>query len=159
MQDDEISYKQIFEHFRKAFDRPAFKGAYHWHSMIVPFEQAISDTILAVDTGLRKTRQGILIDKGEGNSKSDIKNMEWRSKMDDIETHLSNIQISMRKGDMNALYIDGGAIDEDRKQIINTLNKIFESMGIPLLPLPTEAKEMSDVWPKNANDAFPWPSS
>jgi hypothetical protein len=138
MESNNFSDIQILEHLRGAFDRQAFQIPWDHQSLMFEtqlpaFDKAIEDTICAVNTGERKTRVGTIIDQGNGKSKNNIKNLEWRLKMNDVETQLKKIRILLRQGYRDRADIDGAAIDEARTEIINELNKIFEVVGILLL--------------------------
>ncbi len=46
------------------------------------FDKAIEDTIIALNTGVLRTRDGSILKKSEG--KSTIENVKWREKLDTV---------------------------------------------------------------------------
>jgi hypothetical protein len=139
-----MSDYEIFKNFNKAFNRPAFKGPSGWHSDVEGFKQAINDTIFTLNTGIRRSRSGVIIEKG--GSKTDITNREWRQKMNDIENSLSKIISIMKDQDPYYPQTKGSLVDNTRDEIIKILNPIFEALKLDTLPIPTEVKGSSDVW-------------
>jgi hypothetical protein len=129
------SDKEIFEHLRMAFDRPAFKVPYQRELDIRDLSKAISDTILAVNTGMIRTRDGHVLAEDNSKSKGHIRDSQFRYIMDDIEMHLINIQTALREGDMRRNFIKGSYVDEEGNYIIDSLNSIFKKLEIPTLPI------------------------
>jgi hypothetical protein len=132
-----MSDKDIFWKWRVAFDRRAFKGPYNWHSAPEPFEKAVKETIKAVNTGVVVTGSG-----GGGLGKAFIRNREWRAKMDEVERRLSKISQLATGVETPKNGTPTEAIDHERNEIIRTLNEIWQSLGIPELPIPTEVEDI-----------------
>jgi hypothetical protein len=139
---NETQDKEIFLNYREAFDRPAFKGKYQFWSEwaydpdgLSRFQKAITDTVLCLTTGARRTRSGK--DLGMGKGKTHIVNPGWRSDVDEVEKLLSAIFEIVDQNKYNPYLIDAGPIDEYRDQIIRILNATWIALDIPPLPIPT----------------------
>jgi len=68
--------KDIIQFLIKFFDRPAFHDPIQQEGRMEDFGQAIEDTIIALNTGVLRTRDGAILKKAEG--KSAISNSVWR---------------------------------------------------------------------------------
>ncbi len=137
------SDREIFEFYRQAFNRPAFKGKWQWHSSLRQYDQAINDTIRAINTGILTTRSGkeflrIFTDMY-------IANEQWRREKEKIVLRLSNIRISLQNANFMQPNVVGDVLDNERNEIIRSLNKILEALNIERLPIPTEATSLDDV--------------
>src|SRR5215469_10469375 len=63
-------------------DRPAFRVHFHNELSFADFDQALEDVILAINTGLWRTRDGTLIERSAG--KRTLTSASWRAKMDNV---------------------------------------------------------------------------
>ena len=86
LQDD----RDIIEFFAKCFDRPAFQDDIRQEGNMEDLDKAIEDTIIAINTGVLRTRDGNVLKEGKG--KSDIKNPIWRNKIENIVDMLLSIR-------------------------------------------------------------------
>ena len=66
----------------QCFDRPAFQDRIYQEGRMEDFDRAIEDTIIALNTGVLRTRDGSILKKADG--KSSVVNIEWREKLNTI---------------------------------------------------------------------------
>ncbi len=138
--------RDLFEFFRMIFNRPAFRGPMMWQTDPKPFKSAIDLTLQAVNTGVVQNRHGIVLRKYEGMTWPADKNL--RSKMEEIQSRLHTVSMLIEKligGDADRGEILK-AIDNERDEIIKVLNGMLARFDIPLLPIPTEVKDSTNVW-------------
>jgi hypothetical protein len=145
----EKSDYDIFLDYRVVFDRPAFKLKYTIDSDHPNYTRALQDIINAINTGIIVTRSGIEITRTS--PKTFIRNDNWRNTMEQVETTLSQIiKMEFQWPNSNApnatelwkkFYQD---IDSMRDSIIISLNKIWDVLGIPALPIPSKTKSFGE---------------
>jgi hypothetical protein len=145
----ELTDYDIFLKYRVVFDRPAFKSPYTYHSDIEDYIRSLQDTIKAINTGLLLTRHGVEITRTS--PKTFIRNEKWRNTMQDIEVTLSEIvQMQYNLPDSRGLDVEQrwkefySKVDGKRDQIILSLNEIWNLLGIPTLPIPSEMKKWDE---------------
>ena len=110
------------------------------------FDKAIEDTIIALNTGILRTRDGTIIKSAEG--KSAISNPAWRQKLDNIEDMLVSIRRRLKVAEDEkdfSRYSDGSnhevfycfydkALEKwfnaTREEILKLLSSICEEAGI-----------------------------
>lgn len=68
--------KAIIKFFVQCFDRPAFQDDIYQEGRMEDFDKAIEDTLIALNTGVMRTRDGEKLKQAEG--KSAIQNPIWR---------------------------------------------------------------------------------
>jgi len=147
--------KKRIAFFAQCLDRPAFRTYFHQEMSFSEFDQAMEDTIIALNTGYWKTRSGELIQRGEG--KVNLVNPEWRKKLEQI-THLVeevrrsfselfglNKEMLFRiRGPRNVHHQDieafmegfrddralGRLIDEKRQGAIDIMNSLLDEVGM-----------------------------
>jgi hypothetical protein len=139
-----MSDKDLFQVWRVAFDRPAFKGKFSLHSDPLPFKKAIDDTIDAVNTGYVSSRSGKMVEQGKG--KGYIRNNKWRTEMDWIEMRLKRIN-ELTPSSTPVDPVIAAEIDRERDEIIIRLNGIWRALDISERPVPTMVG-YENVWPK-----------
>lgn len=137
------SDKELFSVWRMAFDRPAFKGPFNWQSDQLAFRRAIDLTLKAVNTGVLLDRQGVELGRGKG--KAYISDSKRRLAMEAVERRLNHIQSLIPNPEEPRDEKVITTIDRDRDEIIKTLNDIWKGLEIPLLPIPSDVKDMDDV--------------
>lgn len=71
--------KEIIKFFIQCFDRPAFQDRICQEGRMEDLDKAIEDMIIALNTGVLRTRDGSILKKSEG--KSAIENVKWREKL------------------------------------------------------------------------------
>ena len=81
----------LISFYVQCFDRPAFQDEISQEGRMEDFAQALEDTMIALNTGILRTRDGCIIKKAEG--KSAICNPSWRQKLDNI----GDMLVSMRR--------------------------------------------------------------
>ncbi len=142
-----LTDKEIFDEWQRAFDRPAFRGRYDWHSDKAPFQQAIADTSLALHTGVRVSRSGRA--RGKGAGIKDIKNPDWREKMRVVERRLNKISKVVQGLEQPPPgQTPADIIDSERDEIIKTLNEIWSALKLPELPIPTAPETIYNPSPE-----------
>ena len=85
--DNDIS---LIKFFVQCFDRPAFQDNINQEGRMEDFDKAIEDTIIALNTGILRTRDGAIIKQSEG--KSAVNNPMWRNKLNNIGDMLISIR-------------------------------------------------------------------
>ena len=127
---------QFLEMIRKAFDRPVFNTPFRQEGRMENFDKAISDTILALNTGVLRTRDNQIIQE-LGFGKSSLLNNNWKKDLNEIEVELQDLMVKVAKGLSSGQlkncndycycgddkYID--KIDDIRLEIIDKLNKVL----------------------------------
>ena len=138
-----INDKKLFRFYQKVFDRPAFKGPHNMHSNQKEFKEAFRILISAVNTGVLTNRKGLVLDKAK--SKSEIKNTELRSAMNEVELSLKSIEMIIP----DSLPVDpeiGKTIDSEWDSKIKLMNKIWRSFGEYDLQIPSEIGDIQDIY-------------
>ena len=82
--------KQLIAFFAQCLDRPAFRTYFHQELSFSAFDQAMEDTIVALNTGYWKTRSGTLIKRAKG--KACIVNPQWREKLEQITNLIEEVR-------------------------------------------------------------------
>jgi len=81
--------------YAQALDRSAFRTHFHEEMSFADFDQAMEDTLLALNTGYWRTRDGTVLGRSKG--KVNLINEEWHRKMDDVVHHIENIRSRFRQ--------------------------------------------------------------
>ena len=81
---------KIIETYMVLFDRPAFQHSFDQEGSMENFDKAIEDTIIALNTGTIRIRNGGIIHTTEG--KSYIDNLDWRERLNVISDLLSALR-------------------------------------------------------------------
>jgi hypothetical protein len=151
--------RELILFFAQCLDRPAFRTHFHQEMSFSAFDRAMEDTLLALNTGYWRTRDGAVIDRAKG--KSYVVHSEWRQKLDQIAKFVEEIREKfheavgfnempdrLRYGDsyrmrheMEMMMEDrfrhdmpfGSWMDEKRNEAIKLLNSILEEIGHPPL--------------------------
>lgn len=97
---------------------------------LVDFERAIRDTVIALNTGVLKTRDGDIIKVAEG--KSQLRNRAWYEKLCDVQMLLTEIarELQMCRRDGRDIYCLERMIEENRRKAIAIVNAICDEIGI-----------------------------
>ncbi|MBN2028273.1 MAG: HNH endonuclease [Actinobacteria bacterium] len=82
--------KELVLFYAQCLDRPAFKTRFHEEVRFSDFDKAMEDTLLALNTGYWRTREGDLIDRARG--KMYVVNPEWRMRLDTISRCIVEIR-------------------------------------------------------------------
>ena len=70
---------ELIKFYLQCFDRPAFQHPIEQEGRMDDFRKAIDDTIVALNTGVQRTRDGEILKIAEG--KSLVTNSVWREKL------------------------------------------------------------------------------
>lgn len=82
--------EKLIRFYAQCFDRPAFTTPFLGEFSYVNFDRAMEDTILALNTGYWRTRDGDVIARGEG--KSQVINPKWRQQLENLVMKLDDIR-------------------------------------------------------------------
>ncbi|MBR1633631.1 MAG: HNH endonuclease [Lachnospiraceae bacterium] len=135
--------KELIKFFVQCFDRPAFQDEIHQEGSMEDFDKAIEDTIIALNTGVLRTRDGSIIKESEG--KSAVENLEWREKLDTICDMLVALRKRLKLAKETGAYSTYGEgtimyifydkelemwFDSTREEILKILSVICEDIGV-----------------------------
>ena len=81
--------------YAQCLDRPAFRTHFHNELSFSDFDRAIEDTLLALNTGYWRTREGVVIDRSQG--KAHLVNQNWRDRLDRIAEIIEEIRTRFRQ--------------------------------------------------------------
>ena len=152
--DSDVNRYTIAKFFVQCFDRPAFQDRIYQEGRMEDFDKAIEDTIIALNTGVLRTRDGSILKKADG--KSSVVNIEWREKLNTICDMLvalrKRLKIAKDTGAyslygeddvMYCFYDRDLAIwfDSTREEILKILSSICEEIGIHGLGFPRKRYE------------------
>lgn len=141
--------RDIIKFFIQCFDRPAFRDPIYQEGRMEDFDKAIEDTLVALNTGVLRTRDGSILKKSEG--KSAITNEEWSEKLDTIGYMLSSLKRRLKIAKATGAYSTYGEVevmycfydraleawfDSTREEILKILSSICEDIGVPGLAFP-----------------------
>ena len=135
----------LIRFFAQCFDRPAFQDAFHQEGSMEAFDNAIEDTLTAINTGCLRARDGAILFQSWG--KSFLSNKKWRQQMDVIADLLrairsryedgrlkGTIQVSKQPGDREFYCINDPEIadwmDSTRSQILKIFSEVSQEAGI-----------------------------
>ena len=76
------SDEELIRFYAQSFDRPAFQDRFHQEGSMESFDKAIEDTIMALNTGCLRSRDGGVLARAKG--KAYLHNAELRNQMDVI---------------------------------------------------------------------------
>lgn len=135
--------KELIKFFVQCFDRPAFYDRICQEGRMEDFDKAIEDTIIALNTGVLRTRDGSILKESDG--KSIIVNPEWREKLDTICDMLVDLRKRLRIAKEAGAYYTYGEgevmycfYDRDlemwfnstREEILKIVSSICEEIGV-----------------------------
>lgn len=142
--------KELVQFFVQCFDRPAFQDDIYQEGRMEDFDKAIEDTIIALNTGVLRTRNGIALKQAQG--KSAIQNPIWREKFEAISDMLASLRRRLRIAEAEKAYSKRG-MGEDvfycfsdrnlgdwfnltREEILKVLSSVCKDVGLPELKFP-----------------------
>jgi len=137
---------KLIKFYAQCFDRPAFQDEIRREGSMENFDKAIEDTIIAINTGVLRTRDGTILKSKEG--KSCIYNLAWRNKLDTIVDMLIAIRKRLKIAENEGMYHmhDDGRknsfyyfddyevelwFDNTRIEVLRLFSSICEEAGIP----------------------------
>jgi hypothetical protein len=136
---------KLIETYMVLFDRPAFQHPFDQEGSMENFDKAIEDTIIALNTGTIRTRNGEILHTTEG--KSYIDNLDWREKLNVITEMLNalreryslavkqkEISLSDRSDDTQWYCINNHELsewfDSTRNEVLKTFSTICSEAGL-----------------------------
>lgn len=137
--------KELIRFYIQCFDRPAFRDEIRMEFRMEDFDRAIEDTIIALNTGVLRTRDGSIIKQSEG--KAFVLNPDWREKLYNIVDILTAIRrrlnIAARDGSYHQ-HKNGSEIiyvfhdpqleiwlNSSREEILRIMSTICKDIGVP----------------------------
>ena len=142
--------EELIKFYVQCFDRPAFLTPISQEGRMEDFDKAIEDTIIALNTGVLRTRDGAIIKQAEG--KSILINPVWRDKLDNICEMLVSIRRRLKIAKAEHAYTIYGTGDDvfycfcdreieewfdlTRREILKILSSICKEVGIRELRFP-----------------------
>lgn len=139
--------KEILLFFAQCFDRPAFQHPIEQEGHMDDLDRAIADTIIALNTGVLRTRDGDILRTAKG--KTSISNPAWKKKLNTIVDMLVAIRQRLKiakddniywaRSDGFYCFNDRGIaewIDITRGEIIKIFSSICKEAGIAELHFP-----------------------
>lgn len=137
--------RNIIQNFAQCFDRPAFQDPIQQEGSIEAFDRAIEDTIIALNTGTLRSRDGTILNNSKG--KAFIENDELRGQIDVIINLLRALRerysLAVKSGD---IHLGGGSarkqyycfrdrelsswFDATRSEILLIFGKVCSKVGI-----------------------------
>lgn len=138
----------LIKFYVRCFDRPAFRDDIHLEGRMEDFDKAIEDTIIALNTGILRTRDDDVIKEADG--KSSVQNSEWREKLYNVVDILTAIRRRLKiakkdkvysyrsNGHEGVYYFEDRELAEwfnsSREEILKIMASICKEIGIPELP-------------------------
>ncbi len=126
---------QLIKFYVQCMDRPAIQDpvriqARRHDSKLEDFEQAIKDTIVALNTGVLRTRDGDILKVAEG--RSQLRNAQWNQKMGQVVWLLTEIrhEIKWCRSSGGHIFSLEQLIEKNRREAISVINTICEEAGI-----------------------------
>lgn len=142
--------KDLIKFFVQCFDRPAFQDDISQEGRMEDFDKAIEDTLVALNTGVLRTRDGTILKQAEG--KSAVQNPSWREKLDTIADMLNSIRRRLKIAKAEKVYTKYGSgqdvfycfLDGElgewfnltREEILKILSSICREAGLRELHFP-----------------------
>ena len=143
--------KTLIRFYVQCFDRPAFRDDIRQEGRMEDFDRAIEDTIIALNTGVLRTRDGDIIKQAEG--KAFVQNPEWREKLYNVVDILTAIRRRLKVAERDNVYsfysdngkdgmycFNGRELEEwfnsSREEILKIMSSIYSEIGIPELCFP-----------------------
>ena len=136
--------KAIIKFFVQCFDRPAFQDDIYQEGRMEDFDKAIEDTLIALNTGVLRTRDGSILKQADG--KSSVQNSLWREKLYTITDMLTAIRRRLKIAKKENAYSTYGTgedvaycfydrelaewLNSTREEILKILSSICKEAGL-----------------------------
>lgn len=140
----------IIKFFLQCFDRPAFRDDIRQEGRMEDFDKAIEDTLIALNTGVLRARDGAILKQSEG--KSAVQNPMWREKLDTIADMLTSIRRRLKIAETEKGYTKYGTGEDvfycfcdselgewfnlTREEILKVLSSVCRDAGLRELYFP-----------------------
>jgi hypothetical protein len=141
----------LLRFYSQCFDRPAFQDEFRQEGSTEAFDRAIEDTIIAINTGTLRSRDGMILSQSKG--KSFLVNSDWREQMDVIVDLLRSIRSRYALGvRLGQIYLGTPSLehqiycindheivdffDTNRSEIMRLFSALCKDAGIPELHFP-----------------------
>lgn len=145
--------RELILFYAQCLDRPAFRTRFHQEMSFSAFDKAMEDTLIALNTGYWRTRDGALIERAKG--KVQIVNPIWREKLNHITETIESIRQRFHEAvgfdrmlyqvrnahfrDFDLEYLIEGRFRDDRglsewmdvqrQEVIETMNILLKEIG------------------------------
>lgn len=140
--------RELVLFYAQCLDRPAFQTHFHIELSFADMDSALEDTLLALNAGFSRTRDGTMIERARG--KVHVANPVWRERLDEASTQIDAARRLLR----HALGLDvdlyhwehqhasdrlrydcglGAEIDRLRQAAVESVNVILRDLGQPEL--------------------------
>lgn len=142
--------KELIRFYIQCFDRSAFSDEIRMEFSMEDFDRAIEDTIIALNTGVLRTRDGSIIKQSEG--KAFVQNPDWREKLYNVVDILTAIRrrLSIAAKDGSYYQHRNGSeiiyvfhdpqleiwLNSSREEILRIMSTICKDIGVPELHFP-----------------------
>lgn len=145
--------KELIQFYASCFDRPAFRDKICQEGRMEDFDKAIEDTIIALSTGVLRTRTGEIIKTSKG--KTSVINSDWHKKLDIIYDLLIALRNRLKMAEKDGTYTKYGDyevmycfrdreleewFDSTRTEIIKVFSTICHEASISGLDFPRYRK-------------------
>lgn len=147
--------KELIAFFAQCLDRPAFRTYFHQELSFADFDQAMEDTLIALNTGYWRLRDGTVIERARG--KALIVNPQWREEIEHITKLIEGIRRRFHEvlglnemmyhqyhrggrfhmGEIETLMAGrrhdndlGAWMDMQRQEAINIMNSVLNEAGL-----------------------------
>lgn len=136
---------ELLRFYQQCFDRPAFQDDIRIECSMENFEQAMEDTLIALTTGVLKSRDGTVLKKADG--KTTIHNQSWRETLDEVAEGIAAIKNRLDFAASKEAYYrhDNGEdvfycfhdyrlaewLNSKRDEILKKFSKICVEAGLP----------------------------
>jgi len=147
----EPSDVELLRFFTQCLDRPAFQDPFQQEGSIEDFDRAIEDTIVALNTGCLRDRQGHVLSQAKG--KAFLRRHGWRRQMDAVVDLLrairsrydqalktGEIHVNPQPGEREFYVFNNREVavwmDETRAQVIALFSNLCVEAGLQGLQFP-----------------------
>jgi hypothetical protein len=146
-----LSDVDLIKFYAQCFVRPAFQDPFRQEGSMEAFDKAIEDTIVALNTGCLRARDGAILSHSKG--KVYLSNVEWRQKMDVIVDMLrairSRYKLAVKQSEIqvggsdsrNSWYFIRDArvahwMDQTRGELMGVFAEICQEAGVRVPTFP-----------------------
>jgi hypothetical protein len=130
----------LIRFYAQCFDRPAFQDPFVQEGSMSAFDQAIEDTITAINTGCLRSRDGHKLSQAKG--KAYVQNGDWRQELDTVVELLRAIRSRYELGrKLKLIWSDGDRhcindrhtadwIDQTREEVLQIFGRVANEAGV-----------------------------